>query len=108
MEGEEDKANNVCRDAINELQAKLKERDNGGPKSTHLAALSWLAVLYKHIGDQRRAMEVYDRGEPATSPVTCCTLLTFAAFDYVNQGDFIATADYETLYSIQGKSYNYC
>lgn len=28
--------------------------------------------------------------------------LTCAAFDYVNQGDFIATADYETLYSIQG------
>lgn len=68
VEGEEDAANKYCQDAIDELRAKLDKGDDEGPKSTHLAALSWLAVLYKHIGNQRRAMEVYDRGEPAASP----------------------------------------
>lgn len=67
VEGEETRADEYCQDAINLLRAKLDRGDQGEPKSTHLAALSWLAVLYKHMGKQREAMEVYDRGEPAIS-----------------------------------------
>ena len=49
--------------------------------------MSWLAVLYKHVGKRREAMDVYDK-----------------AFEYVTRDNmaFIRDADYETLYSIQG------
>lgn len=87
VEGAQAEANRTCQDAIDELRKELEQGKNDGTKSTHLAALSWLAVLYKHIGNRRKAMEVYDQ-----------------AFDYVNLdgGAFIRNADYETLYSIQG------
>ena len=87
VQGRTAEANERCQEAIDRLVKQLAEGDSQGGKSTHLAALSWLAVLYKHTGNRRKAMEVYDR-----------------AFDYVNResGIFIRTADYETLYSIQG------
>ena len=86
VEGKKKEADQECQKAIDELSTNLELGKTGNTKSTHLAALSWLAVLYKHTGDQRSAMEVYDK-----------------AFEYVMKDDFISNADYETLYSIQGK-----
>lgn len=81
------KADEACRIAIDELRGELRHGEADSTKSTHLAAMSWLAVLYKHVGKRREAVDVYDK-----------------AFEYVTRdnGTFIRNADYETLYSIQG------
>ena len=87
VENQATKADEYVQGAIELLIKNLEDGDIDSSKSSRLAALSWLAVLYKHINSRRKAMEVYDK-----------------AFDYVIQGDkaFIRDADYETLYSIQG------
>lgn len=85
VEKQEAEANRACQKAIDELRKDLEQGETSDLKPSHLAALSWLAVLYKHVGNRRAAMEVYDR-----------------AFEFVTKGNFIEEADYETLYSIQG------
>lgn len=77
-------ADYICHDAIEKLKEEV-EKQKVGVKSAHLAALSWLAVLHKHVGEHSAAKEVYEK-----------------AYNYVIVGDYIDTADYETLYSIQG------
>ena len=87
VENQAPKADQYVQEAIGLLIKSLNDGDTDSSKSARLAALSWLAVLYKHINSQQEAMKVYDK-----------------AFHYVTQGDkaFIRNADYETLYSIQG------
>jgi tetratricopeptide (TPR) repeat protein len=80
-----DKATKLCLEAMEELKVKLLEYREDDTKQRYLATLSWLAVLYKHLGEHDKARIVYDE-----------------AYAHVMAEGYIARSEYETLYSIQG------
>jgi len=84
-QGKYEAAEDLCKSAIRQLNEKLSQSEADGGQPAHLAALSSLAIIFKHIGDHRKVMEIWDD-----------------AYNHVTSDGYIQKADYETLYSIQG------